>query len=103
MRHRGHRRPAARQAPDLTQLARAAGDYRAETTGLLLAVLWRPWRARLRTRGRIRKLRAAVHALHLQQDAAVATLTRPAQAEALRQRLDPGGTLRETWTEDRLP
>ncbi|WP_208720065.1 hypothetical protein [Amycolatopsis circi] len=85
------------------QLTQAAQTYRAETTRLLLAVLWHPWRARLRTRSRIRKLRVAVHALHLQQEAAVAALTRPEQAEALHQRLDPDGTLRETWIEDRLP
>lgn len=84
-------------------LAQAAQTYRAETTSLLLAVLWHPWRARLRVRGRIRKLRVAVHALHLQQRAAVAVLTRPEQAETLHRRLDPDGTLRETWIEDRLP
>ncbi|MYW97737.1 hypothetical protein G3I59_45805 [Amycolatopsis rubida] len=88
---------------DTDQLTQAAQAYRAETTGLLLAVLWRPWRARLRTRGRIRELRVAVHALRLQQEAAVAALTRPEQAETLHQRLDPDGTLRETWIEDRLP
>ncbi len=85
------------------QLAQAAQAYRTETTGLLLAVLWHPWRARLRTRGRIRKLRVAVHALHRTQEAAVAVLTRPDQADALHRQLDPDGTLRETWIEDRLP
>ncbi|MGV9294176.1 hypothetical protein [Amycolatopsis sp. NPDC003676] len=88
---------------DTDQLTQAAQSYRAETTSLLLAVLWHPWRARLRVRGRIRKLRIAVQALHLRQEAAVAALTRPEQAEALHQRLDPDGTLRETWIEDRLP
>ncbi|MBB1160171.1 hypothetical protein [Amycolatopsis dendrobii] len=85
------------------QLTQAAQSYRAETTGLLLAVLWHPWRARLRTPGRIRQLRVAVHALHLQQEEAVAALTRAEQAETLHRRLDPDGTLRETWFEDRLP
>ncbi|MFB9928993.1 hypothetical protein ACFORO_30865 [Amycolatopsis halotolerans] len=85
------------------QLAQAAQTYRAETTSLLLAVLWHPWRARVRVRGRIRKLRVSARALRLQQEAAVAALTRPEQAEALYQRLDPDGTLRETWIEDRLP
>ncbi|MFE3172436.1 hypothetical protein ACFXPA_14400 [Amycolatopsis sp. NPDC059090] len=88
---------------DTDQLTQAAQTYRAETTSLLLAVLWHPWRARLRTRSRIRDLRVAVHALHLQQETAVAALTRPEQAEALHRRLDPDGTLRETWIEDRLP
>lgn len=88
---------------DSGQLAQAAQDYRTETTGLLLAVLWHPWRARLRTRGRIRKLRVAVHALHRTQEGAVAVLTRPEQADALHRRLDPDGALRETWIEDRLP
>ncbi|MGW4400709.1 hypothetical protein ACWEHA_35910 [Amycolatopsis nivea] len=88
---------------DSGQLARAAQDYRAETTGLLLAVLWHPWRARLRARSRIRKLRVAVHALHRTQETALAALTRPEQADALHRRLDPDGTLRETWIEDRLP
>ncbi|GAA1021780.1 MULTISPECIES: hypothetical protein [Amycolatopsis] len=88
---------------DTDQLTQAAQTYRAETTSLLLAVLWHPWRARVRVRSRIRKLRVVVHALHLQQETAVATLTRPEQAEALHRRLDPDGTLRETWIEDRLP
>ncbi|WP_051166355.1 hypothetical protein [Amycolatopsis orientalis] len=85
------------------RLIQAAQEYRAETTGLLLAVLWHPWRARFRARSRIRNLRVAVHALHLQQEAAAAALTRPEQAETLHRRLDPDGTLRETWIEDRLP
>lgn len=84
---------------DSGQLGQAAQDYRAETTSPLLAVLWHPWQARLR----IRRLRVAVHALHRTQEAAVAVLTRPEQADALHRRLDPDGALRETWIEDRLP
>lgn len=74
---------------------RAAHEYRRAATGLLLSVLWRPWRARLRLRGRLARLRLRVHELNEQQQAAKDVLVE--HKTVLYQRIDPDGTRRAAW------
>jgi hypothetical protein len=86
---------------ELDQLERAAQDYRTATTGLLLAVLWHPWRTRLLLRRRIRALRADVASLHRRQRTAIAVLTRAEHARSLYEQLDPDGRRWDAWGLDR--
>lgn len=79
------------------RLIRAAHAYQTAATGLLLAMLWRPWRTRLRLGRRIRALRAEVEALHQQQQAAIVVLTQPEHASMLYERLDPYQRRWDVW------
>ncbi|WP_252799297.1 hypothetical protein [Actinoallomurus spadix] len=78
-------------------LMRAAEEYQRAATGLLLHALWRPWRARLRLRARIRVLRTEVAALHDLQEAARTRLVETETITLLFARLDPEQRRWETW------
>lgn len=82
---------------DADRLVRAAQEYRAAATGVLLAMLWRPWWTRLSLRRRIRALRTAVAALHRQQRTAIAVLTQNDNASLLYEQLDPDGRRWDVW------
>ncbi|WIY02981.1 hypothetical protein QRX60_03670 [Amycolatopsis mongoliensis] len=79
------------------RLARATQEYQTAATGLLLAMLWHPWRTRLRLRRRITALRTEVEALNRQQQNAVAMLTGAEHTSALYEQLDPDGRRWEAW------
>ncbi|MEV6643795.1 hypothetical protein [Amycolatopsis sp. NPDC051371] len=79
------------------RLVRAAQEYQAAATGLLLAMLWHPWRTRLRLRRRITALRTEVEALHRQQQTAAEVLTRAEHAGTLYEHLDPDGRRWDAW------
>jgi hypothetical protein len=78
-------------------LMRAAEEYQRAATGLLLHTLWRPWRARLHLRARIRVLRTDVAALHDLQEAARTRLIATENITLLFARLDPDQRRWETW------
>jgi hypothetical protein len=86
--------------PGLVELAYTTGGGQEAATGLLLAVLWHPWRTRLRLRRRVRALRTEVAVLDEQQQAAFAVLTRSEHTGVLYEQLDPDGRRRAKW---RLP
>ncbi|MEU5259251.1 hypothetical protein [Amycolatopsis sp. NPDC021455] len=79
------------------RLVRATQEYQAAATGLLLEVLWRPWRTRLRVRRRIIALRTEVELLHRQQQSAMVVLTQAEHTSMLYGRLDPAGRRWEAW------
>jgi hypothetical protein len=79
------------------RLVRATQEYQTAATGLLLAMLWRPWRTRLRLRCRIRALRTEVETLHRQQQELIAVLTQTEHASVLYEQLDPDGRRWDTW------
>ncbi|MEU7789040.1 hypothetical protein [Amycolatopsis sp. NPDC049159] len=91
------RRAGSVLGAEADRLVRTAQEYQTAAAGLLLAVLWRPWRTRPRLRRRIAALRAEVGSLHLLQQEAIAVLTRPEHAATLYARLDPDGRRWETW------
>lgn len=64
-------------------LVRLADEYQRAAIGLLLHVLWHPWRAKASTRARIRDLRTDVEALHRFQQAAREVLAQADNAERL--------------------
>ncbi|HKS44314.1 MAG TPA: hypothetical protein VJT49_04205 [Amycolatopsis sp.] len=82
---------------DVDQLVRATHEYQTAAVRMLLAMLWHPWRTRLRLRGWLRALRADVAVLHELRQSAVDVLTRPRHANALHDHLDPDGRHRQAW------
>jgi hypothetical protein len=83
--------------PESDRLVRATQEYQTAATGLLLAMLWHPWRTRLRLRRRIAALRIEAELLHQQQQNAIAVLARTEHTSALYEQLDPDGRHWEAW------
>ncbi|SFW87028.1 hypothetical protein [Amycolatopsis australiensis] len=82
---------------DADRLVRATQEYQAAATALLLAVLWHPWRARLRLRHRMSALRIEVESLHRLQQNVLVELTREEHVTVLYEHLDPDGQRRKAW------
>jgi hypothetical protein len=79
------------------ELMRAAEEYQRAATGLLLHVLWHPWRARPHVRARIRALRTEVTRLHALQKAARTRLVETENVARLFARIDPEERRWESW------